>query len=420
MRKTWAVGRREFEAFVRTKTFLLGTLFGPLAIALLFALPLVFTSGGGTREIAVLDASSATLGEEVAGVLEPPGSGGHFAVRVVRPAAGTTEAERARLRAQVTSDSLDGFVLLPEDLASGAAVHYEGRNAANFGELAEIRSAVQLAVQSERLREAGIEPAALDAALAPVPFEARSLGGAEARGTPDSTFALVQLMSFATYFVVLLYGMSVLRGVQEEKEKRIVEVLLSSVTPRQLMTGKVVGIGAAGLLQVTVWVLFAAAVLTWGENLAVALGATLPELPAVPLSAGLTYLFFFTGGYFLYACLYAALGAVATSSQEAQQLQFPALMPLMIGFFMVFGVMGDPDGPLAVVGSLVPFTSPLIMPVRAIVATVPLLELIASAVLLIAGCALLLYAGGTVYRVTVLSSGTRPTMKQIWRATRSG
>jgi ABC-2 type transport system permease protein len=181
------------------------------------------------------------------------------------------------------------------------------------------------------------------------------------------------------------------------------------------MSGKVFGIGAAGLLQLSAWVVFAGLAITFADDLAPALGASVPELPAIPLQAGALYLLYFTGGYFLYAAIFAALGAVATSGQEAQNLQYPAIAPLMIGFFMVFAVLDDPTGGLAVAGTLIPFTSPLVVPVRALLVPIPWWELAASVALLAATCAAFLWVGGKVYKVTVLATGKRPTVGQLWR-----
>lgn len=419
MKKTWAIIRREFLSFVGTKMFLLGTIFGPVVLLFLLALPILLSSSeGGQREIAVVVDPESPLGREVATLLAPPGAeqASRFRVHVVPTAAEEVVAQRARLRRLVALDSLDGYVLLPGDLGAETPVRYEGRNVADFGELGAIQLAVQRAVQERRLAAAGIDPRAVERALEPVPFDARALGGEdEARGTPDSVFGLLYLMSFGTYMVILLYGISVLRSVQEEKDQRVVEILLSSVRPRQLMQGKVLGIGVAGLLQVTVWVAFAAVAIAAGPALAETLDARLPELPRISLSLGVVYVFFFLGGYFLYAALYAALGAIATSSHEASQLQYPALVPLMVAFFSVFAVMEDPGGALAVAGSLVPFTSPLIFPVRWVLGPVPWHETALAVAFLALGVLALLRLGGAVFRVTILATGSRPSWRQIAR-----
>jgi ABC-2 type transport system permease protein len=416
LRKTWAIAKREFVAFVHTKAFVLGTLFGPLILLVILALPVLFSSGGdGIRDIAVVADPGSPLGEEVATRLGPARGSG-LTVEVIHARPEESESARARLRRLVTADSIDGYVVLPHDLDAGEMVRYEGRTVTAFSEIERIRIAVQNAIQMQRLVEAGVDPEVVDRALAPVAFEIRAIADEEqAGGTPDSIFGLAYFLSFATYMVILLYGIAVLRGVQEEKDQKVVEILLSSLRPRQLMEGKVLGIAAAGLLQVSVWVVFAAAALAWAPDVAAWLGVRPLDLPPVSPGFALVYLFFFLGGYLLYAALYAALGAIATSSQEANQLQYPALVPLMIAFFAVFAVIQDPESTLAVAGSLIPFTSPLIFPVRWLIAPVPWPQTALAMALLATGVVAILWLAGAIFRVTILATGSRPSWRQIAR-----
>jgi ABC-2 type transport system permease protein len=145
-----------------------------------------------------------------------------------------------------------------------------------------------------------------------------------------------------------------------------------------------------------------------------------PRLPDVPIRVWGVFLLWFVVGFLLYASLYAAIGAISTSEHEVQQLQFPVMMPLMVGFFMIFAVFSDPNGTVAVAGSLIPFTSPIVMPIRDAVTGVPPLELAGSLAILVATCALMLALGGLVYRVSILATGRRPSPKQLWRWVRAG
>lgn len=308
---------------------------------------------------------------------------------------------------------IDGYLWLPNGVLDGAKAQYEGSNATNFGEMSEIRAAVQRAVQRTRLEVAGIDPDAVGEAFAQVGFEAKKAGDT-ARGSTGPLVVLGQLMGFVIYFLVIIYGYAVARSIQEEKKDRIVEVLLSSIRPENLMTGKVLGIAAAGILQVTVWAVVAGIALTFGRGFLQQFGGLGFELPQVPLWIGLVFLFYFTGGFFLYASMYAAVGAASTSDQEVQQMQFPLILPLMMGFFMAFAVLNDPDGPTSVTGSLIPFTSPVVMPIRATMVNVPGLEMAASILFLTFACAAFLWIGSRVYRVSILATGKRPTVRQLW------
>lgn len=427
MAETWAVIRRDFSAFVRTRAYLLGTLFGPVLIAVTLFLPVYFMGGAGDSTIAIIDRTQTGLGARVAAMLATsPGvestdeEQGRTTAQVFEPASAAADSLAAALRGWTVADSLDGVLLLPGGLLGGEAALYEGENATNFAQMGEIQAALQRAVQGVRLEAAGIDPAAVGAAFRRVELDVRKVDERAARGAPESLLFLAQFMGFIVYFLVILYGYAVARGVQEEKRDRIVEILLSSIPAERLMAGKVFGVAAAALLQISIWTAFAALALTAGKDLLAGLGARIFELPQVPASAALVFLFFFAAGFFLYACLYAAVGAVATTDQEVQQLQLPMLLPLMIGFFMTFAVYTDPESPAAVAGSLIPFTSPIVMPIRATIAAVPPIQMAASMALLVATCGLLLWLGGKIYRVSILATGKRPSASDLWRWVRAG
>ena len=277
------------------------------------------------------------------------------------------------------------------------------------------------AVRQSRLRAAGIDPSTLSEALRPTPFEAREVT-AEGHGAAASGEAMIMtaiIAVFVIYFIILLYGNSVLRGVREEKENRVVEIVLSSIRAEQLMAGKVFGIGGACLLQVAIWVGVAALVAAFGEDIVRSMGGQPPTLPNLPLSAAFIYVAFFAGGFFLYASIYAALGSLATSGQDAQNMQFAAMVPLMVAFFMAFGVMNDPESRLAVVASLIPFTSLIVVPLRAILGAIPWPQTLLAAVLLALTCWGTLWIAGRIYRVTVLATGQRPSLRRLWRWVRA-
>ena len=413
--------KREFRATTRTKGFVLGTLFGPAILAAWILLPALVADSGGTREVVVIDGTRSGLGEAVAEGLRTSAGDLAFAAWVVAPSPGTADSVREAYRLRAAGGDIDGYVWLPPGLPAGENASYEARHATNVREAGRVRSAVDDAVRQARLRAAGIDPATLSAALAPAPFVAREVD-VEGQGAAASgeTMVLVSIIAvFVIYFVILLYGNNVLRAVREEKENRVVEIVLSSVKAEQLMAGKVFGIGGACLLQVAIWVAVAALVSSFGEDLVRSIGGQVPTIPRLPAASAFVYLAFFAGGFFLYASIYAALGALATSGQDAQSLQFAAMLPLMIAFFMAFGVMNDPEGTLAVVGSLIPLTSLIIVPLRAILGAIPWTQTLISAALLAATCWATLWIGGRVYRVTILATGQRPSFRRVWRWVRT-
>lgn len=417
MSRTWTIVEREFLATTRTKGFLLGTLFGPAILAAWILLPALLSDSGGARAIVVIDGTRTDLGGAVADQLARDSEYLAFSTRVVTPGPGAADSVRADMAARTAAGEIDGYVWLPPGMPAGESASYEARHATNMREVGTVRSAVDDAVRQARLRAAGIDPSTLSEALRPTPFEARAVD-VEGRGGAASgeTMTVVAIMAvFVLYFVILLYGNSVLRGVREEKENRVVEIVLSSIRAEQLMAGKVFGIGGACLLQVAIWVALAALVSAFGEDLVRSIGGQVPTIPSIPASAALVYLAFFAGGFFLYASIYAALGSFATSGQDAQNMQFVAMVPLMGAFFMAFGVMNDPESALAVAGSLIPFTSPIIVPLRAILGAIPWSQTFLAAILLALTCWGMLWVAGRVYRVTVLATGQRPTVRRLWR-----
>ncbi|HEX7117225.1 MAG TPA: ABC transporter permease [Longimicrobiales bacterium] len=421
MSRTWSIVRREFNEMVRTKAFVIGTVLGPVFMVGVFALQVLFLRpGGGERSIAIVAEADTTLARQVAAALTavPPELAGAKRTRFqadIVAAGGDPDAVRAALVERVQAEELDGYLWLPANVVEGGTPLYEGQNATNFEDMGRIERAVQVTVQGVRLRAAGIDPAQVAAALAPVELEARKIGGSAASGTPTALVVLTYIVGFAIYMAVILYGNATMRSVLEEKRDRIVEVVISSVRAEQLMAGKVLGIGASGVLQLAIWIGFAALVLTRGADLAARFGGSMPELPDVPLSVVGIFLFFFFAGFFLYAGVYAATGAIATTDQEAQQLQFPVIVPLIVAFMMMGSVLQDPDGVVAVTGSLIPFTAPIVMPMRAVIGEVPAAQLAGSAALVIGTTLVILWLSARIYRIGILATGKRPSAKEVWR-----
>jgi ABC-2 type transport system permease protein len=243
-------------------------------------------------------------------------------------------------------------------------------------------------------------------------------------GNPVAAMLLAFGMAFAIYIVVIMYGQSIMSSVQEEKRDRIVELIVSSVRARDLLVGKVLGIGAAGVLQMLIWVAAAALLLTQGAMLASAMGAsesTLESLrsggilPSVPMSVGVAFVLYFAGGFLLFATLFAVVGAIVTNAQDAQQFVFPVLMPFVLGLFIAMTAAENPNSTVAFIGSLVPFTSPMVMPVRASVAGVPLWELAVSVILLYAAAAGMIWLAAKIYRVAIFATGQKPTGRELLR-----
>jgi ABC-2 type transport system permease protein len=432
MHNAFVIFKREFEAMVRTKSFVIGTILVPLLMIGIFALQFFLFSrtGGGQYSLVIVDASPDLIGNQTQRSLASSTSNFPGAKPVVFKgdvvtASGDTAALRKQLEARVAADSLDGYLWIPPNVVSGDVAEYNGRNASNSSVTDALKQSLQRSVQTVRLGKQGINPEQVSSALQPVRMKSTKIGAKGPSGSAELAQILAFAMGFAIYMIVAIYGAGVLNGVLEEKRDRIVEVIVSSARATELLVGKIFGIGAAGLLQMVIWVLSIYLGLKFGPQI-VALFGVSPEkaasfagalraFPRLPTTVTLMFLFFFLGGFFIYSTMYAMLGSIATTNQEAQQLIFPVMMPLIIGFLMLQPAMMNPDSGVAVAGSLIPFTSPLIMPARSVITDVPVWQLMLSMVFLILTTAGIIWMGAKIYRIGIFATGKRATMSEVWR-----
>ncbi len=215
-------------------------------------------------------------------------------------------------------------------------------------------------------------------------------------------------MVMLIYMAVLLYGISVMRSVLEEKNSRVMEVLLSSATSTQLMTGKILGVGAVGLTQIAVWTIMAG-VVALPAMAAQPMFSELQLSPLVMVSFGL----FFLLGYLLYSTMYATIGAITTTEQEAQQVQFLIVVPLVLSVFMLTPVIRTPHSAAVMWLSMIPFFAPILMYARIVVQTPPVWQIALCLTILIGTIAGLTVFCARVYRIGVLIYGKRPTLPEI-------
>jgi ABC-2 type transport system permease protein len=425
--------KREFTQAVSSKGFIIGTVLGPLLLAGMFGMQFLILAkgGGGDQRIAILDATGRDMAPRVVQTVEERAAAApafiarasyQFELQQVQPEQ-QQELQR-QMTQRVLARELDGFLWLSPDALEGRGIRYEGTNATNSQVTSDLRQGVQRVVQSERLRDAGIDEARLGDALLPVAMDVARTGEDGEAGNVAAARVLAFFMAFAIYIMVIMWGQSIMMSVQEEKRDRIVELIVSSIRAKDLLFGKVIGIGAAGVLQLTVWVVAAVLLLTYGTVAAAALGAgegvlqALSEgtlLPRLPISLAIIFVLFFAGGFFLFATLFAVIGAMVTNTQEAQQFVFPVLMPFLLGFFIAMPAADNPGSTIAVIGSLVPFTSAMVMPVRASVGGIEWVQVLASLALLFATAALIVWLAAKIYRVAVFATGQKPTVRELYR-----
>jgi ABC-2 type transport system permease protein len=422
VRDVLLVLRREFRERVASKSFVIGTLVFPLIMVGLIMLPRLVGSRGTERTLAVVNDGPPAVGEAFAAALgAAPASADENTYKVI-PLPGPSSKVRDSLNARVEAKEIDGYVVLPADVLESGTLVFRARNVGSFAVMRELRSAGTRAVQSERLKTAGISPSAVAALIAPVRVdEARITSRGEERGGALSTFLAAYVVAFLIYLMTTLYGVAVMRSVLEEKTNRIAEVLMSTIRASHLIAGKIIGVGSAAVAQVLIWIVIMAILVTQSERLGDRFAlpeSVLQALRVEPLTGVLLFLFFLLG-FFLYASIFATVGAAVTSEQEAQSVQFLALLPLISPLLFLESILNAPLGPIATTLGIVPFTAPIAMPMRMASTPVPGVEIVASLALLVCGIAVIAWVAGKVYRVGILSTGKRPSLAELAQWVRS-
>jgi ABC-2 type transport system permease protein len=418
--------RREYVERVRRKYFWFGTLVVPAVMLLLFLgqMRLMSMTTATQRRVAVVD-ETGRLGdalEEALAEVRLPDGRPEILLEQVEPGV-DPRAGLAPLEERVAAGELFGLLHIGNDLQRGDNFRFYTRNVAERSATRRLADRLRGAVIDLRVERSGlaVDRGALDALTAPVrleTFQVSETGEVKRKGFLQSyigTFVFVMLL----YTSLLLYGVSVLRGILEEKSNRVIEVLLASVTPGQLMTGKILGIGLVGLTQVAVYVITAGSIRAYVVSRQFSDSWT-AVMDSFSLARLAYFVLFFVLGYFLFTSLFAAVGAVCNSEQEAQSLQSPVIFCLVVPMVTTFFFVTNPDSTAAVVVSLIPLFTPMVMFMRISVLAPPTWQILLSVVLTLATIALLFRAVARVFRIGILMYGKRPGLREILRWARSG
>lgn len=424
MRKIWLVIKREYLTRVRTKGFIIATIALPLFSITVFMLPVFVASrqASRTQQIAIVDHTGA-LAAGIAQGLDEKLPNGQPAFRVVRtldrPAPGELPRLRQELRDQVNTGKLDGYLIISEDVvgASGRPAEFYSKSpSADFTFLGTIRRAVSDAVIAWRLKQRGFQPEKLSDLVRGVDvtfIKVTREGEVEEKG---QTFLTAMIMTMVLYTTLIVYGALTMRSVIEEKSTHIVEVLVSSLRPFQLLAGKILGVAAVGFTQYIIWGVCGGLLAGYGATMAAAVspGATMPKIQ-LPVSMLVYLVVFYLAGYFLYASLYAAAGAMVSSDEEGQQVQLPMTLMIVMSFMFFMVIMRSPNSTLSVVLSLIPFFAPVLMTFRIAIETPPFWQIAASVGLMIATTLGLVKFSAKIYRVGILMYGKRPSVVELLR-----
>lgn len=431
MRNTKYIFLREYLERVRTKAFVITTVLTPLIFAVILGLPILLATRGGnqTQKVAVAQAAGQTSivpllrsrlerrpqtprpdVQRNTGISIPG-----FEFQPVEVAAGRESKTREGLISEVRAGRLDGCLWFEGDPTAGGRIEYSGRNVTDMIALRTLEQAVSSAVVQLRLVSRGIPADDVQRLVKSVPMRTVRVSDKGVREERGITFITSFFFLMVLYMTLMLYGVAVMRSVIEEKTSRVFEVLLSSVKPMELLAGKILGVAAVGLTQYAVWILMALAA---GGGMIGSLRTQMGEI-SVPGSLLFYFALFFLLGYLLYSTMFAALGAVVNSEQEAQQLQMTVMWFLIIPMLVAQLVIRAPNSTAAVILSLIPFFTPMLMFLRINLMTPPTWQVALSIALLLATNLAVLWLSARIYRVGILMYGKRPTLPELLRWVRA-
>jgi ABC-2 type transport system permease protein len=414
MRKVWPIIKREYLSRVRTKAFWIGTALFPLLMFAFAILPglLAARTASAPEPVKIVDYTGDffPLLEEAFHREQR----NQQPLELIYPEGRSAEEMRRQLNDQVVAEGALGYVIVDQQAIESGELVLFARNPSTAIGADALPRALREAVTKYRLVRLGVPTEAVDTAIQRVSFDVRRATNDPRRDESGVAALLMSVgLAFFIYGALIIYGMYVLQGVLEEKSNRVVEVIVSSVKPFQLMTGKILGIGAVGLTQISVWVL-SAAILT-APQVAAALAISSDLISPPEWQTLVFFPIFFLLGFFLFATMYAGIGSMFNSMEDAQQVAGVANLLLIVPMLFLMPVIKNPGGSLAVGLSLFPFFSPVLMFLRIATQTPPAWQIALSIGIMVATIIAMIWIVAKIYRVGILMYGKKPTLPEIAR-----
>jgi len=405
--------------FVRTKGFIIGTLLVPIIMIGFVALPIIFTQVKSEKQknISVIDETDIIYDEFAAALDDTLNDGRkkYLLNRVKVGSSGIDDTDK-ELRVKVTNNKIDGYIYISKDLFKNMQIDYYARIVTNLTENSRIQNALNRAVIKQRILNEGLEPSVVFKLTRNIYFRPIRIAEGEKKEEGAQTFFIAYIFMFVLYMTIIMYGQFILQSVIEEKNSRVVEVLLSSLRPFDLMAGKILGMNLAAFTQYLIWAVFAILIFPFGESimsLFIEPSVNLPDIPSIPPMIFVYLIIFFILGYSLFSGLFATLGAIFNNEHEARSYVFLILIPLILPMIMMTYIIGNPDSSATVILSLIPFTSPIIMLSRICVSSPPIIEIVGSILILILAIIAELWVVSKIYRVGILMYGKKPKIGEV-------
>jgi ABC-2 type transport system permease protein len=418
MRKIWLVIKREYLVRIRSKTFIFTTIALPIFIAGLMILTamLMTRESDHTLKIALLD--NAGFSKIIAAGFTQKLKNGQPLFQLVRTLEQPQSDQKARdeLADQVRRGLLDCYLVVPKGVLEGKAVEFHTQNPGDFQTAAAIHGAVDHAVISQRLSNRGVQIDNWSELVRSAGFTLVKIGKRGESEDQGQTFIVVFSLVMILYITLLVYGVATMRSVLEEKTTRVVEILVSSTRPYHLLAGKILGVAGVGFTQFLIWTATGVLISTYGAAVASAFrpGASVPQFH-IPISLLIYAVLFFLAGYFLYASLYAAVGAMVSSDEELQQVQMPITLLILLAFILYPIVMHDPTSRASLILSVLPFLSPILMVFRIGLQTPPFWQILLALALSVATTIGVVKLAAKIYQVGILMYGKRPSLVELLR-----
>ncbi|MHA8067040.1 ABC transporter permease [Aquirufa sp. ROCK2-A2] len=436
MNKIVLIISREYLTRIQKKSFWIASILTPLLITAIYAIPIwLSTRDAEMKKIQILDQSTYFQKEDL--------QANSIQFDLLQ------KGDVNQLKAKLSSSDYDALVIIPSDiLTNPKGLRMYSEKTLSITLQSDIENKIQDKIRQVLMKNAGIEGKIYESTQVNVQSDTLTLStnGGETNSNSGGVMILAGILGFLLYFTVLIYGSQVMNGVIEEKSSRIIEVIVSSVKPYQLMLGKIIGVGLVGLTQFALWIALTfafsgIATTIYGDKFKDKIEQNaksklstdaqkevnnaqenadfepmkvvneVVQSTNIPLILG-SFLFFYLFGYLLYSSLFAAIGSAVETAAEAQQFTLPVTLPIIVSFLFAQFTIQDPDSTIAFWASIIPFTSPINMMVR-LPYGVPTWELILSMVLLILGFLGTSWVSSRIYRVGILMYGKKMTWKEI-------
>ena len=439
--KVVTVIKREYMTRVKSKGFVASLFLMPMLICAVMLLPSLMATMEATmeqktasvRRLVVIDETGDIFPELKVRVAQHPTfqQKGELRYQLTPHTSEPIGEAKSELRQQVATGEIYAYLAIPKNVFQDGKVRYYAKTITNFDVQGALRRLLSEIVRNKRFAESGYSQPEINRLMRSVTFDTFTITGdgdngeVQVEGKVETGFrrGMAFFLIFVLYVFIIIYANSIMQNVLEEKTTRIVEVIISSIKPYQLLLGKLIGVCLACLTMFAIWVIFGAVLVNnfnllldvFGINAELSLLIAIALIKASSTDVFIYFFIYFICGFILYSTLYAAVGAIFSSNEEAQQ--FSALLAILpsVPVVLMVQLFKMPDAPFAIAVSHIPFFSPFLMFMRINVLMPPFWEILLNILLMGATVLLVTFISGKIYRVGILMYGKRPTLGELWQ-----